>query len=176
MDTGTFPGVKYGRGVLLTTHPLLVPWSWKSRAIPLPTLWAATGPVTGTLYLYLYEWEGSSEIRTDRQIDRHDEANSHTLLKWLLYTRNAVSQKPTVPQQVKEFLAFYGAHSFITVFTCSCPEPGHSVQVLPTDLFKKIFNIILPYTSESSKRSLSLKITLQLIHRRKITWTRNSSS
>ena len=30
--------VKCGRGVLLTTHPLLVPRSWKSRAIPLPTL------------------------------------------------------------------------------------------------------------------------------------------
>ena len=38
MGTGSFPGVKCGRGVLLTTHPLLVPWSWKSRAIPLPTL------------------------------------------------------------------------------------------------------------------------------------------
>ena len=46
------PGVKYGRGVLLTTHPLLVPWSWKSRAIPLLPLQATTGPVTGTLYLY----------------------------------------------------------------------------------------------------------------------------
>ena len=31
-----FPGVKYGQGVLLTTHPLLVLWSWKSRAISLP--------------------------------------------------------------------------------------------------------------------------------------------
>ena len=40
MGTGSFPGVKCGRGVLLTTHPLLVPRSWKSRAIPLPTLWA----------------------------------------------------------------------------------------------------------------------------------------
>ena len=40
MGTGSFPGVKCGRGVLLTTHPLLVPWSWKNRAIPLPTLWA----------------------------------------------------------------------------------------------------------------------------------------
>jgi hypothetical protein len=29
--------------VLLTTHPLLVPRSWKSRAIPLPTLWATPG-------------------------------------------------------------------------------------------------------------------------------------
>ena len=34
---------KCGRGVLLTTHPLLVPRSWKSRAIPLPTLWATPG-------------------------------------------------------------------------------------------------------------------------------------
>ena len=54
MGTRSFPGVKYGRGVLLTTHPLLVPRSWKSRAIPLPILWATTRPVTGTLYLYLY--------------------------------------------------------------------------------------------------------------------------
>ena len=43
MDTGSLPGVKCGRGVLLTTHPLLVPRSWKSRAIPLPTLWATPG-------------------------------------------------------------------------------------------------------------------------------------
>ena len=32
------PGVKCDRGVLLTTHHLLVPRSWKSRAITLPTL------------------------------------------------------------------------------------------------------------------------------------------
>ena len=35
---GLSPRVKCGRGVLLTTHPLLVPRSRKSRAIPLPTL------------------------------------------------------------------------------------------------------------------------------------------
>ena len=35
-----FPGVKSGRGVTLTPHPLLVPWSRKSRAIPLLPLWA----------------------------------------------------------------------------------------------------------------------------------------
>jgi len=40
MGTGYFPVVKCGQGVLLTTHPLLVPRSRKSRAIPLPTLWA----------------------------------------------------------------------------------------------------------------------------------------
>jgi len=43
MGTGSFPGVKCGRGVLLTTHPLLVPRLWKSRAIPLPTLRATPG-------------------------------------------------------------------------------------------------------------------------------------
>ena len=37
-DTGSFPGVKSGRGVTLTPHPLLVPWLRKSRVIPL--LWA----------------------------------------------------------------------------------------------------------------------------------------
>jgi len=40
---GSFPGVKCSWGVLLTTHPLLVPRSWKSRVIPLPTLWATPG-------------------------------------------------------------------------------------------------------------------------------------
>ena len=43
MGTGSFPAVKFGGGVLLTTHPLLVLRSWKSRAIPLPTLWATPG-------------------------------------------------------------------------------------------------------------------------------------
>jgi hypothetical protein len=49
MGTGSFPGVKYSGAC--TTQPLLVPWSWQSRAIHLPTLCATTGPVTGTLYL-----------------------------------------------------------------------------------------------------------------------------
>jgi hypothetical protein len=53
MGTGSFPGVKYGRGVLLTTYFLLRLWSWKSKAKPLPTL-GHTGPVTGLLYLYFY--------------------------------------------------------------------------------------------------------------------------
>jgi hypothetical protein len=35
MGTASFLGVKYGRGVTLTTHPLLVPRPWKGRAIPL---------------------------------------------------------------------------------------------------------------------------------------------
>ena len=37
MGTGSFQGVKIGRGVTLT---LMVPWSWKGRVIPLLSLWA----------------------------------------------------------------------------------------------------------------------------------------
>ena len=51
MGTGSFPGVKCGRGVLLTTHPLLAPRSWKDRAIPLLPLWATNRPVTGLLFI-----------------------------------------------------------------------------------------------------------------------------
>jgi len=40
MGTGFFPGVKSGQDVMLTPHPLLVPWSRKGRAIPLLPLWA----------------------------------------------------------------------------------------------------------------------------------------
>ena len=40
MGTGSSPGVKSGRGVALTSHPLLVPWSRKSTATPLLPLWA----------------------------------------------------------------------------------------------------------------------------------------
>jgi len=43
MDNGSFSGVKCGWDVLLTIHPLLVLRSWKSGAIPLPTLWATPG-------------------------------------------------------------------------------------------------------------------------------------
>jgi len=52
MGTGSIPGVKCGQGVLLTTHPLLVPWSWKSRANTSTHPLDHTGPVTGSLYLY----------------------------------------------------------------------------------------------------------------------------
>jgi hypothetical protein len=37
---GFFPGEKSGRGMTLTPHSLLAPWSWKSTAIPPLPLWA----------------------------------------------------------------------------------------------------------------------------------------
>ena len=39
MGTQSFPGVKSGRGVTLTPHPVLVPRSRMGRAIPLLPLW-----------------------------------------------------------------------------------------------------------------------------------------
>jgi hypothetical protein len=40
MGTGFFQGIKSDQGLMLTPHPLLVPWSRKSRAIPLLPVWA----------------------------------------------------------------------------------------------------------------------------------------
>jgi hypothetical protein len=40
LGNGSFSGVKSGRGVTLTPHPFLVPWSWKCRGTPLLSLWA----------------------------------------------------------------------------------------------------------------------------------------
>ena len=54
MGTGSFRGVKCGRGILLTTHPLLVQRLWKSRTIPLPTLWATQGLWRDHLTFYKY--------------------------------------------------------------------------------------------------------------------------
>jgi len=53
MGTGSFPGVKCGRDLLLTSHPLLVPRSWKSRVTSLPILWATPGLNGITLLLLL---------------------------------------------------------------------------------------------------------------------------
>jgi hypothetical protein len=56
--TGSFPGVKNGRFVTLIPHSLLVPWSWKSRPIPLLPLGAVrplqslSACTSGALYLF----------------------------------------------------------------------------------------------------------------------------
>jgi len=60
MGTGSFQRVKSGRGVTLTPHPLLLPWSWKSRAIPLLPVWAVppvqslSACTRGAFYLFFF--------------------------------------------------------------------------------------------------------------------------
>jgi hypothetical protein len=44
--------VKDGRGVMLTTHPLLVPRLRESWAIPPLSLWVLLGLLQGSLYIY----------------------------------------------------------------------------------------------------------------------------
>jgi len=57
MGSGSFSEVKSGRGVALTPHHILVPWSRKNRAITLLPLWDVR-PVKSlsacTVQLYLY--------------------------------------------------------------------------------------------------------------------------
>jgi hypothetical protein len=55
MGTGSFPAIKCGRDVTLTTHPFLAPRSWKSRTISLSPLghYRACNGVTLPLPLYL---------------------------------------------------------------------------------------------------------------------------
>ena len=76
-----FPGVKDGRGVLLTTHPLLVTWSWKGRTIALPTLWATTGSVMGTLY-FIY-WVNTHTLHFNSHVFRKQEGEQNIMkLQW----------------------------------------------------------------------------------------------
>jgi len=73
MGTGSFPGVKCGRGVTLTSHPFLVPWSRKNRAIPLLSLWAVR-PVQSlsacTRVNFFYYRLGQDELNESRMVDR----------------------------------------------------------------------------------------------------------
>ena len=80
MGTGSFPGVKSGLGVTLTPHPLLVPCSKKSRAIPLLPLWAVrhvqslsacTRAHFTFFYLILYKHRSSKCCLPFRFIDQN---------------------------------------------------------------------------------------------------------
>jgi len=65
MHTGSSPEVKSGRSVTLTLQVLLVPWSRKSRSIPLLPLWAVR-PVESLsacrVQLYLYSPYGPYDL------------------------------------------------------------------------------------------------------------------
>jgi len=59
ISTGSFPGVKSGRGVTLTPHPLLMSWSRNGRAIPLLLLWdvrtvQSLSACTGVNFTFFY--------------------------------------------------------------------------------------------------------------------------
>ena len=70
--TGSFPGVKSGRGVTLTPHPLLVPLVMKEysyTSIPPMGRTACTEPqclYLGTIYLYFYQYLDLETVLTLR--------------------------------------------------------------------------------------------------------------
>ena len=92
MDTESFQGVKSGRGVTLTPHPLLVPWSWKGRAIPLLSL-RAVRPVqslstctrvTFTFTVHLCHLSKLSGCKYTRGLNSPDKSSQSAAIFFLL--------------------------------------------------------------------------------------------
>ena len=82
-----FPGVKSGRSVRLTPHPLLVPWSWMSRATRLLPLWVVR-PVQGLstytrmhfTFTYLYSYH--NELKSYKCPTQHYQRTlSHNVIR-----------------------------------------------------------------------------------------------
>jgi len=88
--TGSFPGVKSGPGVTLTPHLLLVPWSRKSRAIPLLPLWAVR-PVQSLsactrVHFTCHAWRGIREEKYYFFILYNEPTNAQLIDSWLYTT------------------------------------------------------------------------------------------
>ena len=73
MGTASFPGVKSVRAVMLTLHPLLVPWSRKGRAIPLLPygpydLYRSSVPVQGCTLPLPFVCNSAGFLRKDLKV------------------------------------------------------------------------------------------------------------
>jgi hypothetical protein len=93
MGTGSFLGVKSGRGVMLTPYSLLVLWSWKGRAIPLLPLWAVQPVQSLSLYKGALTWES----RLGRHQCRIGRSRPHT--EHLLRVRQILKKKRNTVKQ-----------------------------------------------------------------------------
>ena len=86
---GSFPGVKSGQDVMLTPHRLLVPWTWKGRAIPLfpygpYSLYRASVPVQGcTLPLAYHSFKEEPVARC-----KFEYSDDTWVLSFIWYVRN----------------------------------------------------------------------------------------
>jgi len=92
MGTGSFPGVKSGRGVMLTPHPLLVPLvmkEWSYTSTPPVGRTACTEPqclYKGVLYLYLFF--------TLSGTTRHDTTRRDIILVHICYVSVVICRWP----------------------------------------------------------------------------------
>ena len=89
MGTGSFPGVKSSRGVTLTPHTLLVPWSRKGRAIPVLPLWAvrpvqSLSACTGVHFTFHFELPSSTEFVNRPRMMIFIDCNILYRFEWLL--------------------------------------------------------------------------------------------
>jgi hypothetical protein len=70
-----YPGIKHGRGMMLTTHPLLLPRLRKSRSSnsshPIAPLWSVTGP------LYLFSGRDDMSYFSIEEISDSQTKDSH---------------------------------------------------------------------------------------------------
>ena len=137
MGTGSFPRVNSGRGVMLTPHPLLVPWSWKSRAIPLLPLWAvrpvqSLSACTRVLFTFI--------LPCIFHYMYNEQTNAHLINKFLLYC--------------SLFIA-------LTCFNADTSSSG-SPKSVPAKLHKCVHAVLVVLVhfstfNDSKKRSESLK-------------------
>ena len=119
MCTGSFTGAKYGRGVLLTTHSLLVPRSCKSTAIFLPTLWATTRPVNETLNLLCaFSWNKKKGLVS--KMYNTIVVNYFTLTEFKKVARNEIYHVQCPTQNV-------GLYTFTNFVLCWHQSAGQNV-------------------------------------------------
>ena len=88
IGTRSFPGVKSGLGVMLTPHPLLVPRSKKSRAIPLLPLWTVQ-PVQNLSACTRVHFTLSKYMKYGHWV-----LVSHTQDKWWLQIKAVSNEQP----------------------------------------------------------------------------------
>jgi len=190
MGTGYFLGLKRGRGVTLKTHSLLVPWSKKSRALPLLPLWAVR-PVQSLsactrvhftfFFTYLPTYLGTAVAQwlrccaTNRKVAGSIpscvsgffiDIKSFRLPTYLTQWSRIHPKKITGPQLIRKIphiLWNPRVHYRIHKRPTPVLILSHSNQIHPsTSYFLNFqFNIILPSTSRTSKWSISLTSSQQ---------------
>ena len=136
-------GVKSGRGMTLTPHPLLVPWSRKGRAIPLLPLWAVRPVQTLST---------CTRVHFTVPFTLHGKCiQSYWRLKWILIlilrcgngnfeTEHWIEEK--IRSETLNFCSLWGG------IACQAGNWPSTTRV-PFYLCPSRFCVILPITSES---------------------------